>query len=188
MSDCEQASGRGTGQGCDKSACGCRSRGGVSRIGFIAWMFAGWAIFWAAMGGFMTMILRFLAPNVNYEPSQSFLAGRSDDYASGEVSMRYQAKHGVWIVRLDDRIVALSTTCTHLGCTPNWLAAESKFKCPCHGSGFRKTGDNFEGPAPRPLERFKIVLMDDGQLLVDRGIAFRAERGEWENPESYVAV
>ena len=50
---------------------------------------------------------------------------------------------------------ALSTVCTHLGCTPNWLPVESKFKCPCHGSGFRMTGIHFEGPAPRPLERFK---------------------------------
>ena len=38
--------------------------------------------------------------------------------------------------------------CTHLGCTPNWLEAEQKFKCPCHGSGFYKDGINFEGPAP----------------------------------------
>ena len=36
---------------------------------------------------------------------------------------------------------------------PNWLDGEQKFKCPCHGSGFYMTGVNFEGPAPRPLER-----------------------------------
>jgi nitrite reductase/ring-hydroxylating ferredoxin subunit len=45
---------------------------------------------------------------------------------------------------------ALFTICTHLGCTPNYLSAENKFKCPCHGSGYRLTGVNFEGPAPRP--------------------------------------
>ena len=45
------------------------------------------------------------------------------------------------------------------------LSAENKFKCPCHGSGFRTTGINFEGPAPRPLERARIVLADDGQIL-----------------------
>ena len=54
------------------------------------------------------------------------------------------------------------------GCTPNWLATDNKFKCPCHGSGFRMTGIHFEGPAPRPLERFKIGLADDGQVLVDK--------------------
>ena len=55
---------------------------------------------------------------------------------------------------------AIVTICTHLGCTPNFLAAENKFKCPCHGSGFRTSGVNFEGPAPRPLQRARIVLAE----------------------------
>ena len=80
------------------------------------------------------------------------------------------------------------TTCTHLGCTPNWLEAEQKFKCPCHGSGFRKTGINFEGPAPRPLERYRIGLADDGQVLVDKSAKFQGEKGEWANPESFLYV
>ena len=83
---------------------------------------------------------------------------------------------------------ALSTTCTHLGCTPNWLGGESKFKCPCHGSGFRKTGINFEGPAPRPLERYRIVRADDGQILIDKNQKFQQEKGEWEKSESYLVV
>ena len=45
---------------------------------------------------------------------------------------------------------------------------ERKFKCPCHGSGFRSSGINFEGPAPRPLERYKISLANDGQILIDK--------------------
>ena len=45
--------------------------------------------------------------------------------------------------------------------------SEQKFKCPCHGSGFYITGINFEGPAPRPLERWAISIGDDGQLVVD---------------------
>jgi hypothetical protein len=60
----------------------------------------------------------------------------------------------------------LIAVCTHLGCSPNWLPAENKFKCPCHGSGFYMSGVNFEGPAPRPLERARIVLADDGQILI----------------------
>ena len=65
---------------------------------------------------------------------------------------------------------------------------ESKFKCPCHGSGFRMTGIHFEGPAPRPLERFKIGLANDGQILVDKTKSFKWEKGEWENPESFLKV
>ena len=93
---------------------------------------------------------------------------------------------GVWIVREPEGFYALIATCTHLGCTPNWLASENKFKCPCHGSGFYRTGVNFEGPAPRPLERARIVLAEDGQLLVDKSTKFQQEKGEWEKPEAFL--
>src|SRR5207248_1042059 len=75
---------------------------------------------------------------------------------------------------------------THLGCTPNYLSAENKFKCPCHGSGFRTTGVNFEGPAPRPLERTRIVLAEDGQILVDKSRHFQRELGQWTDPEAFL--
>ena len=84
--------------------------------------------------------------------------------------------------------LALRTVCTHLGCTPNWLEGEQKFKCPCHGSGFYKDGINFEGPAPRPLERYAIRLADDGQLEVDKSKTFQEEMGQWSDPASFVSV
>ena len=47
------------------------------------------------------------------------------------------------------------------------------------------TGIHFEGPAPRPLERFKVSLANDGQILVDKTKSYKWEKGEWENPESF---
>jgi cytochrome b6-f complex iron-sulfur subunit len=85
-------------------------------------------------------------------------------------------------------IYALIAICTHLGCTPNWLSEEQKFKCPCHGSGYYKSGINFEGPTPRPLERAAISLASDGQILVDKNVTFRCEKGEWSNPGSFLKV
>jgi cytochrome b6-f complex iron-sulfur subunit len=73
-----------------------------------------------------------------------------------------------------------------LGCTPNWLEAEQKFKCPCHGSGFYKDGINFEGPAPRPLERYAISIAASGEVEVDKSVLFFEEKGEWANPTSYI--
>src|SRR6266704_2322027 len=99
---------------------------------------------------------------------------------SGEVDVRWKDAFGVWIVRVPDGFYALISVCTHLGCSPNWLPAENKFKCPCHGSGFYMTGVNFEGPAPRPLERARIVLADDGQILVVKSVKFQQEKGEWD--------
>ncbi|MCA9270788.1 MAG: ubiquinol-cytochrome c reductase iron-sulfur subunit, partial [Planctomycetales bacterium] len=108
------------------------------------------------------------------------------------VEEKFKAQFGVWVVNAEYQgqqlIFALKSVCTHLGCTPNWLDAEQKFKCPCHGSGFYKDGVNFEGPAPRPLERYAIHIADDGQLEIDKSATFQEEKGQWTDPASFVSV
>jgi cytochrome b6-f complex iron-sulfur subunit len=135
---------------------------------------------------------RFMFPNILTEPPTKFKVGFPDEYAPGQVETKFIAQFGVWIVRYEYEgvplIFALRSVCTHLGCTPNWLEGEQKFKCPCHGSGFYKDGINFEGPAPRPLERYSIRLADDGQLEVDKSRTFFQEKREWKDPSSFVPV
>lgn len=160
----------------------------INRRTFNVWLLMGWASFLAATGGFFTVIIRFLFPNVLFEPPQSFKIGYPDEFTANSVDIRFKKKFNAWIVRDEESIFALSTVCTHLGCTPNWLATDNKFKCPCHGSGFRMSGVHFEGPAPRPLERFKVGLSDDGQILVDKTKSYKWEKGEWENKDSYLKV
>jgi cytochrome b6-f complex iron-sulfur subunit len=163
--------------------------GGVSRRGFMKWSLpVGWVAFSAACASSLVATARFLFPNVLFEPPQSFKAGFPGEYNVGEVDVRWKDAYGVWIVRNAEGFYALIAVCTHLGCSPNWLPAENKFKCPCHGSGFYMTGVNFEGPAPRPLERARIVLADDGQILVDKSVKFQQEKGEWTKPESFLKV
>lgn len=147
-----------------------------------------WGVFTGAMALGLTAVGRFLFPNVLTEPPSTFKAGLPDDFAIGVVDTRFKERYQVWIVRDEEKIYALSTICTHLGCTPNWLEAEAKFKCPCHGSGFYATGINFEGPAPRPLERVGVSLADDGQLLIDKSRLFKFEAGQWEDPASFLPL
>lgn len=158
-------------------------------LGWLVVLFGSWfAIAWAAMGaslmGMLLGTVRFLFPNVLSEPPSKFKVGKPDQFEEGKVVERYKDQNA-WIVRYQGKIYALSTTCTHLGCTPNWLESAAKFKCPCHGSGFYITGVNFEGPAPRPLERWGISLADDGQLIVDKSKKFQKELGQWDNTDSY---
>ena len=160
----------------------------IKRRRFFSWLTIGWISFSAAAGGFLTMIIRFLFPNVLFEPPQSFKVGFPSDFQVNLVDERFKQSQAVWIVRTNDGIYALSTVCTHLGCTPNWLITDSKFKCPCHGSGFRKSGINFEGPAPRPLERYKITLAEDGQIIIDKSVKFQYEKGQWDSPEAFLTV
>ena len=170
------------------AAAAATAGGDVSRRGFLSWISAGWLAFAALTAGTLIGTVRFLFPNVLFEPPQTFRAGFPEEYTIGDVSTRFKDQFAVWIVRTPTEIYVLSTVCTHLGCTPNWLSSEQKFKCPCHGSGFRKTGINFEGPAPRPLERYRVALADDGQILVDKTRKYQWEKGEWTDPESFLAV
>ena len=159
---------------------------GGSRRGFFSTLGLAWAAFTAASAATLGAMGRFLFPNVLYEPPASFQAGFPDEYAIDVVDERFKQSKGVWLVRNSTGFYALSTVCTHLGCTPNWLPTELKFKCPCHGSGFVITGVNVEGPAPRPLERYAISVGDDGQLVVDKSRTFRQEKGQWTAPEAFV--
>ncbi|KAA3604864.1 MAG: ubiquinol-cytochrome c reductase iron-sulfur subunit [Planctomycetota bacterium] len=155
-----------------------------TRRGFLSVLGLAWLAFTGATLGTIGAMVRFLFPNVLYEPNPVFRAGYPSDYALDVVDERFKQSQGTWLVRDKDGFYALSTVCTHLGCTPNWLPSELKFKCPCHGSGFVMTGVNVEGPAPRPLERYKITLGDDGQIVVDRSQVFRQEKGQWSLPGS----
>ena len=168
------------------------AKGGTTRRGFLgafSWIGVAWVTFNAGMGLLTLGTVRFLFPNVLSEPPSTFRAGDPANYEEAKVDDRYKTV-GAWVIRNRDErgrdiIYALSTTCTHLGCTPNWLEGEKKFKCPCHGSGFKISGVNFEGPAPRPLERYAIRVGEDGQIIVDKSRKFQRELGQWEDADSY---
>ena len=152
----------------------------------------GFAALAATLGTWTLATVRFMFPNIVREPPSRFTVGTPDKFPPGQVEERFKAQFGVWIVNAEyngeQQIVALKSVCTHLGCTPNWLEAEQKFKCPCHGSGFYKDGINFEGPAPRPLERYAISLASNGEIEVDKSRIFQEEMGQWSDPSSYIPV
>ncbi|MGZ4779358.1 MAG: QcrA and Rieske domain-containing protein [Thermoanaerobaculia bacterium] len=171
------------------AAAEIREQGEITRRSFPVVLTTAWLALAAALGGLTTILVRFLFPNVLFEPVQKFKAGLPADYSVGEVDERWKDKYGIWVVRTEEIMYALITVCTHLGCTPNWLASQNKFKCPCHGSGYYRTGVNFEGPAPRPLERAKIYIDSaDGQIVIDKSVQFHQERGEWTNPDAFLKV
>ena len=161
----------------------------VSRRGFFSWAAVAWVGFSAAMGGCLTAWGRFMFPNVLFEPPTTFKVGSPADFPVGVVDERFKESNGVWVINDGERIYALIAICTHLGCPPNWLEAQNKFRCPCHGSGYYRSGINFEGPTPRPLERARIsVSPDDGQIIIDSSSKFQWELGQWEDPSSYIVA
>jgi cytochrome b6-f complex iron-sulfur subunit len=125
-----------------------------------------WACIWGYLGVNFLMFLRFFFPRALYEPNTVFSIGYPSDFNLG-IDQRYLMTNRSWVVREPDRIFVIYAKCTHLGCTPEWKSAENKFKCPCHGSGYDSEGVNFEGPAPRPMDRAFIQLDPTGKITVD---------------------
>jgi cytochrome b6-f complex iron-sulfur subunit len=127
-------------------------------------------IVWTSIVGFLAasflMFLRFFLPRTIFEPSNTFRIGFPQDYAFG-VDTKFQQQYRIWVVRNAERLFVIYARCTHLGCTPDWKPSEAKFKCPCHGSGYDGEGINFEGPAPRPMDRAQVELDPEGQIIVN---------------------
>ncbi|MBP7934539.1 MAG: ubiquinol-cytochrome c reductase iron-sulfur subunit [Phycisphaerae bacterium] len=146
---------------------------GIERRQVLSAAGAGWLALAGSGAVAALATARFMFPNASEEPDPRVAAGPVDSYArmpAGTVDER-RKKDGVWLVRLPDRLVALSTACTHLGCILNWIPGERRFACPCHGSGFALDGTNTEGPAPRPMDRFGVSVVD-GLVVVDRSRRF----------------
>lgn len=167
-------------------------------LGCLVWLMllSPFAAAWTALAGITGIwtlgTARFMFPNVLVEPPSKFKVGPMSDYPLNSVSNKWKDQYGVWIVHTDqyegrNLVFALASVCTHLGCTPSWLDGEQKFKCPCHGSGFYMTGVNFEGPAPRPLERVGISIAE-GMLQVDKSIKFQEEMGQWTDAASFIEL
>jgi cytochrome b6-f complex iron-sulfur subunit len=84
-------------------------------------------------------------------------AGAVDKFEANSVTAFIRGRF--YLARLEDGgFLALSSKCTHLGCTVPWVEKEMKFACPCHGSAFDITGEVIHSPAPRPLDIYPISI------------------------------
>jgi nitrite reductase/ring-hydroxylating ferredoxin subunit len=145
----------------------------VTRRGFL-WLTLGWcaSAFAVAAGGFASV--RSLVPNVLYEPSRRFKAGRPEDYPDDAVTFIEEVR--LSIVRKGNTFRAVSAICPHLGCTVNVVSGKDPFLCPCHGSHFDKDGAVISGPSPRGLTWQSVSLSKDGRLVIDMDRAVDADK------------
>jgi len=91
--------------------------------------------------------------------------GSADTFKPGTVSAVGQG--GFYVSRLEDgSFLALTSTCSHLGCALPWDEKERKFICPCHGSTFDCRGDVLTSPATRALDLHPLRL-ENGMVRVD---------------------
>jgi cytochrome b6-f complex iron-sulfur subunit len=134
---------------------------------------------WLALGGvalveYGWLAFEFLRPRGAVEETLPILsAGPLDAFEPGTVTAFPAGKF--YLVRLDDGgFLALSRTCTHLGCTVPWVEEEERFLCPCHASAFDRRGVVEKPPAPRPLDAHPVRI-ENGIVKVDLGRKLRRD-------------
>jgi cytochrome b6-f complex iron-sulfur subunit len=63
----------------------------------------------------------------------------------------------VILIRLENRVIALSAICPHLGCLVKYRK-EGFIQCPCHDGRFDFSGNVIAGPPPRPLVSYPVRI------------------------------
>jgi len=135
----------------------------ISRRRFIgfAWIAAAAIVLAELVGG----TLAFLWPRRKGGKSEKiFVAGNAGSFKVGEVVPFRRER--AFVVRVDGGFLALSAVCTHLHCIVNWNGALKTFECPCHGGKFNEQGAVTGGPPPRPLDLYKLQIVE-GKVIVD---------------------
>jgi Rieske Fe-S protein len=134
----------------------------------------------AAIGGTLGVVMggAVLSPGLARRDASWLPAGRLTDLAINQptpVMLRLERQDGyqrvvdrraVFLVRNGDAVIALDSTCTHLGCRVSWNSESQQLKCPCHGGTYGRDGAVTSGPPPEPLARFATRVEPDGRVMV----------------------
>jgi Rieske Fe-S protein len=107
-------------------------------------------------------LVRYFSLSPDHGSVSRFELGAPEDYPLG--SRIFRSDIPAIIIHGNDGIMALSLSCTHLGCALEEL--ENELSCPCHGSRFDQNGHVLSGPADQDLPHLDIELSDEGILVL----------------------
>ena len=102
--------------------------------------------------------LKFLYPGEQQKNFTKYLVAKIDEIPTGKAKEITIAGKPVFILHLPEGFKVYSGICTHLGCIVKWQEKEKQFYCPCHRAFFDQEGAVISGPAPRPLDEFKVEV------------------------------
>jgi cytochrome b6-f complex iron-sulfur subunit len=103
-------------------------------------------------GSFVYALVEFLSALPSRIAESSRLVIAKSDIPSGEAkNFVYRNAPAILINVPDKGFIALSRTCTHLGCLVEYHHAQQRLICPCHAGTFDLEGNVLSGPPPKPL-------------------------------------
>jgi len=120
-------------------------------------LMAGFAVF---IGG------GFLYPVPRRKPPALFICLASEIPDGEPLEIRDPRGRKVLLIRsADEKLMAIGTVCTHLGCAVYYRPKTKRFECPCHQGVFDREGNPISGPARRPLDSYPTEVRE-GKVFV----------------------
>jgi cytochrome b6-f complex iron-sulfur subunit len=114
---------------------------------------------------FFYALVRFLSALPSRMAETNRLIIRKSDIPSGEAkNFVYRNAPAVIINRPDKGFIALSRTCTHLGCLVEYHHGTQRLVCPCHAGNFDLEGNVLSGPPPKALAAIPFRI--EGENIV----------------------
>jgi cytochrome b6-f complex iron-sulfur subunit len=108
-------------------------------------------------------------PNGDPDPEDVLTIDLDDDkYSTLGGAGGWVQESGLIIINTGSGYIALSSACTHQGCTVSYNHSSGELPCPCHGSKFSTSGSVLQGPAETPLKTYEVQQEDD-VLTIDLG-------------------
>jgi cytochrome b6-f complex iron-sulfur subunit len=112
-----------------------------------------------AFAGLAAMGIRFITPIKREINRRIFTVGLEELPLNSTKRFKDLQGRDLMLVRTGEREVkAISTVCSHLGCTVFWQKDRQEFFCPCHNGRFDKNGVVLEGPPPAPLDLYQVEI------------------------------
>jgi menaquinol-cytochrome c reductase iron-sulfur subunit len=149
----------------------CTRRQFFVRLGIVLSSVAGALVAIPIVGSILEPIFR--KPPPEWRP-----VGRVDSFPEGEtVLVKFidssplpwagvTAETAAWLRRAgQEKFIAFSVNCAHLGCPVRWIAGAKLFMCPCHGGVYYEDGSVAAGPPPRGLYQYP-VRVNNGQVEI----------------------
>jgi len=125
----------------------------------------------AAFAGLAAMGVRFITPIKREIDRKIFTVGLEELPLNATKRFKDLRGRDLMLVRTGKREVkAISTVCTHLGCTVFWQKDRQEFFCPCHNGRFDKNGVVLEGPPPAPLDLYPVEIEGDNVFVIFKDI------------------
>jgi cytochrome b6-f complex iron-sulfur subunit len=119
--------------------------------------------------GFVGAALRYLLSPPGGRRLSRLDVGPREKFLGGEVGSVVFNGHKIYVLAEGGRIRAIDAQCTHLSCNVNWVGADRKFKCPCHGGLFGAGGELLHDPPTLPLRHQPFEVTPKGRVvLLDR--------------------